>query len=390
MTKFWPFMANVAYFACVACVYPFLVLYYQSLGFSGSQIGLLSGITPVMTVIGGPLWTNLADVTRRHRLIMSLIVVVALLSLLALPLLRTFGPVLLMVIVLSACFSPITSFIDSATLFMLAGEKEMYGRVRLGGTFGFGVVGYVAGVLVQDYGLKLAFWSGALALLLALVAGQYLTYAPVSHAPATRAGTHSGSVRDLLANRRWWPFLAVAFAGGLALAVSNTYLLPYMKQLGANESTMGLALAVGTLSEVPVLFFGNRLIARFGPYRLLMAAMAITGARLVLFVFSGTPSAVLWLQLLSGLTFPLMWLAGVAYAHENAPSGLAATAQGLFGAMVYGFGAAVGNFAGGPLLERLGGHTTYLIFGAVILAIVLVVALWQKRLSAQQETAGSP
>jgi hypothetical protein len=41
------------------------------------------------------------------------------------------------------------------------------------------------------------------------------------------------------------------------------------------------------------------------------------------------------------MIFPAMWLSGVAYADEHAPAGLKSTAQGLFGAVAFGFGAAV-------------------------------------------------
>jgi hypothetical protein len=46
---------------------------------------------------------------------------------------------------------------------------------------------------------------------------------------------------------------------------------------------MGTAFLVGTLAEVPIMFFGNWLIKRLGAYGLLLLAMAISGIRLVLF-----------------------------------------------------------------------------------------------------------
>lgn len=379
MRKIWPFSLNVLIFAGFAFVAPFLVLYYQSVGFTGAQIGILTGITPLVTLFCTPLWTSLADVSQRHRLIMSLCILMAAGDVFVFPLLTTFVPILLIAILFNAVFSPILSFTDSATMFMLADEKDKYGRIRVGGTIGFGLAASIAGVLIQNYGLRLAFWGCSALLLLSFFVSQKLVHSPVKVSGSARSG-----IRKLLRNPRWRLFLIVALAGGLASSSTNTYLFPYMKSLGANESTMGLALTIGTLSEIPVLFFGNRLIQRFKPYGLLVLAMVITGGRLMLFAISDSPSLVLFFQLLNGLTFPAMWIAGVAYADQNAPAGMAATAQGLFGAMVFGFGAAIGGFIGGPLLESIGGRGLYLVFGSVVLVVITSAAVMQKRLSTEQ------
>jgi MFS family permease len=85
--------------------------------------------------------------------------------------------------------------------------------------------------------------------------------------------------------------------------------------------------------------------------------------------------------LLSGAGFAVMWMAGVSYADENAPKGMNASTQGLFGAAVFGFGAAIGGFAGGPLLESFGGRGLYLACGLAVLMTVLLVFLFDGRSS---------
>jgi PPP family 3-phenylpropionic acid transporter len=171
----------------------------------------------------------------------------------------------------------------------------------------------------------------------------------------------------------------------MALTASNSYFFPYLQELGTKESMMGITLTVGTLSEIPVLFFGDRLIKRLKPYGLLVLTVAVTGVRFLLFAACRTSTPILFIQLLNGLTFPAMWVAGVSYANENAPPGLGATAQGVFGAMVMGLGPAVGGFIGGLLIEGVGGRGLYLVFGAAMLVILAVVTLIQKCLPAKPD-----
>jgi MFS family permease len=159
MNKTWPFTLNFLLFAALAFVIPFLVLYYQSLGFTGAEIGLLTGLTPLVTMVSAPFWTGLADKTRRYRFIMSLAILVSVVILAVVPGLRAFVPVLLLVLLYNAFNAPVFSFTDSATMFMLGDKKDLYGRIRLGGTIGFGIAAFVAGVFVQNYGLRYAFWE---------------------------------------------------------------------------------------------------------------------------------------------------------------------------------------------------------------------------------------
>jgi PPP family 3-phenylpropionic acid transporter len=375
MRKLWPFTFNFLLFAAVASVVPFLVLYYQELGFTGAQIGLLTGITPLITFFIAPLWSGIADTTGKHRFIMSIAILGVVATLFIYPFLYTFLAVLLIAIILNFFSAPIVPFADSATMFMLADKKELYGRIRLGGTIGYGVAATIAGGLVQNYSLKIAFWGSAILLILGLIVSQKLVYG------RTKADNPRwGGFRNMLAKPRWLLFLILAFVGGVAMAAFNNYFFPYLKEVGASETMMGLALTIGTISEVPVLFYGNKLIHKFKAYGLLIVSMIVTGLRLILFAIAGTTMLVLFIQIISGLTFPAFWIAGVSFAEENAPPGMHTTAQGLFSAMVMGIGTAAGGFLGGLLLGSIGGRDLYLIFGIVVLISTTLIAVINRRL----------
>ena len=383
MRKIWPFGLSFLMFAGYATVGPFFVLFYQSLGFSGTQIGVLTGIAPLVTFLIVPLWTRLADKTHRHRLLMSVALAGGILVVSLFPLPRAFAPILGLAVLLNVFLAPVTPFADNAAMFMLGEKKNLYGRIRVGGTIGYGVAASLAGVLVHRFGLASAFWGCSSMFLLALLVSLRLVHAEPN------ASVHSrpkASLRAFLATPRWPLFLAVAFAGGLSLSSFN-YLFSFMAELGAKESIMGLALTIGTIAEVPILLLSHRLIKCLSPYPVLMLAILMMGIRLLLFAVSVTPGHILLSQILNCITFPLAWVAAVSYANEIAPTGLTTTAQGLLSATVYGFGMAVGGFLGGPLLERLGGRGLYLVFGVVVLAIVALVALIQSRLPAERPTS---
>lgn len=101
------FSFYVVIFAAIAAYRPYLVLYYQSLSFTGAQIGLLVGLAPLITIVALPLLTGLADATNRHRLIHSLLLLVAITSTLLLPHLYTFIPMLVLVTVAIVLWGPV-------------------------------------------------------------------------------------------------------------------------------------------------------------------------------------------------------------------------------------------------------------------------------------------
>ncbi len=380
LKKIWPFSFNFILFASTAFVSPFIVLYFQRLGFSGVQIGVLTGIAPLVTFVAAPLWSALADATHRHHLILGVAILLAITMLIVYPLVSTFAPILMVAIFLNIFFAPVSAFADSATMHMLANKRELYGRVRVGGSIGFGLAAAVAGTVVENYGLRYAFWGCAALFFLNFFISPKLEYGQDDNKDSI-----SKKVRALLANPRWVLFLIVAFAGGLSLAALNNYFFPYMSELGYSESIMGRAITFGSISEIPIMFFSNRLVKRFGSYKLLILAMIMTVIRMFLFAASDLLVVIVIAQLLNGFTFPIIWVAGVSYADENAPPGLRTTAQGLFGAMVFGIGMAVGGLAGGLLLEGIGGRGLYLVFGLGILTTVLVAELGQRRLAAMRQ-----
>lgn len=374
MKKYTPFAFYFLFFAASAAFMPYLVPYYQSLEFNGAQIGLLTSLSPLLAMVGAALWTGLADATHRHRLIMSLAMSVAICVGLIFPKLSAFLPVVVIVMLYSLFSAPVTAFADSATMGMLEGRTELYGRLRLGGTFGWGIASLFFGTLVEKYSLKLAFYLFASIMFIALLVSQYFSFKRAEVRGAFWKGAGS-----LLVNRRFVLFLLMALVSGIGLSSVNIYLFPYMDELNASKSMWGWAQTLSTISEIPVLLFSNRLLKRLQPRGMLLAGMGFTVLRLLLYAAISTPLGVLVSQLMNGLTFALIWVAGVSYANQSVPPGLSATGQGLFGAMVLGIGSAIGGFTGSLLLEGLGGRGMFGVMGLFMLVSLGVLMVLERR-----------
>jgi sugar phosphate permease len=103
--------------------------------------------------------------------------------------------------------------------------------------------------------------------------------------------------------------------------------------------------------------------------------VGLTGIRLLLYAAFNFPGGILVFQLLNRMTFPMVWVAGVSYADENSPADIKSTAQGFLGAMVYGFGAALGGLVGGLMLGSIGGRAMHLMVGIIVLVSVATFTL---------------
>jgi PPP family 3-phenylpropionic acid transporter len=372
--KIWPFTLDFLYFAALSAAMPYFVLFYQGLGFNGAQIGLLTGLPPLITLIASPFWTGLADARRWHKLVMGLGTLIVVLVMFLLPAFAGFAVVFSMIILFNIFISPVPSLADSATMTMLGEERAMYGRIRLGGTIGWGLFAPIAGALVENYGLKIGFWTFSAIMLINFFVSQQFSHG--THEPGT---SNRSRLRVLLINRRWINFLFLSFLGGIGASSAAIYLFPYMAELGASELTMGFALTIATLTEMPIFFFGNRFVRKFGSYGLLTLALMMFGIRSLLYAAVSIPLVVLFVQAFGGMIFPAMWTAGVSYADEHAPVGLKSTAQGLFGAASFGVGSAFSGFVSGPLLENIGGRGMFLVLGIIIL-VGLAIAEGLRRL----------
>lgn len=346
---FYPRIFYLFYYAASASLLPFLVLYYQEIGLTGRQIGVLAGVMPLTMFVGAPLWGELADVTQRTRRLLLLAIAGSFVPVALITQFSTFPWVLLAVLLLALTIAPVMPFADNAVLEALGDRQHEYGKQRFWGAVGWGVSAPLVGALTERAGIEWAFYA-----YLALMAGGLLVATRLPIPVRIEGRAWGAGLATFFGDTGRLAFLAAAFLGGMALSITHTFLLLHLSDLGADRTVIGLALTAATLSEFPVFLLAGRFLARFPASALLVLALLVFSLRLFAYSFVTEPAVILALQLLHGPSYALMWVAGIALAKQLAPVGTGNTAQGLFSAAVMGLGAATGGFVGGGLYEAVG------------------------------------
>jgi PPP family 3-phenylpropionic acid transporter len=379
-----PFTFYFFYFAAASFSLPFFILYYEGLGFNGAKVGVLAGIVPLVIMVGAPIWTRLADAKQCHQLVMSVTTGVTIAIAIIFPLFKDFVLILPLSILYAFFVSPIMPLADSATINMLGSEKNLYGRVRLGGTIGWGLTALLSGYIIQTYGTSWVFWGYGLIMVIVFFISQKFTYPS-----RVETAISGGDWRGTFINHQWMVFLLLSFIAGVGLTTINSFLSPYLKELDISQSFMGIALVISIISELPVMFYSNHLLKRYGTFLLLGIAIAMSAVRLLLYAGINSTQGILIFQLLNGFTFPLFLVTAVSHTNEISPEGMKASGQGVMNAVASGIGPSVGGFFSGLLMGSMGGQAMFAIIGSTMLAgVIAIFSLERKRSIRPQQTTG--
>jgi PPP family 3-phenylpropionic acid transporter len=352
----------------------FLSLYYKQLGLDDRQIGLLAGIPPLITLIGAPLWGQLHDRLGGRRWLLPAACLATLPLVFLISQARGFVPLVSLTLVYAFLATPIAPLGDHMTLTLLGDQRQRYGEQRIWGAVGFGLSAWATGALSERYDLSwiVVVYMGGMAHC-ALTA---FRLGGVSAAPAP-AEPRSAGLGILARQRVWQLFLLSMLLAGASISAFNSFYPLFLQSLGAGETLFGFSIAIATLSELPIFFFSARLLRRWGAGGVLILALSIYILRWLFYSVAWTPELALAGQMLHGLSFSALWVAGVSYAQQQSPPGLGATAQGVFNGILYGV-SAIGSVVGG-LIYADAGPAALFQTAALATGLALLVFLGARR-----------
>ena len=149
----------------------------------------------------------------------------------------------------------------------------------------------------------------------------------------------------------------------------NTFFIRVVESVGGDSRSLGIALAVAAIIELPVLFLYSRISGsgKRSSGFFLAVACGFYVVRGILYLFATNVIMIYLIQLLQSVSFGLMVAAKATYADECMASEDKTTGQALM-SFTDAFGAVVGTVIGGVLMNQ--GGVRLMLLGGVLIAFV--------------------
>ena len=380
----------VAIFLGFGVATPYLQVLLSRLGFNKQQVGAIQGSLELMAVLAPPCWGYLSDRWRHPRLALLLTAGASAPLFLLFGLAGTYALALAVAVGFGAFFRPQIPLADGYTFRYIHRHGGDYGRIRIGGSISF----IVCLLVVEQLGIggpepvPLIMMSMVVAGLVLMgsvlnLPGDDPAAAPAGAGAEPLATAAARSAADPPTAADWRAFLTrgvllftcAAFLGRIAMTSYYHFFSLYLKErLGFDQA--GYIWLLGPLSEMPVIFFSGRIMARIGTKALFELGLLGVVVRLVGYSLVTDIAHVIPLQLLHSLTFGAFHTASVNFVARAAPLRLKNSAQALFSAVTIGLGGLVGGWVGGYVAEHHGFTVLYQSFGALaIIALILLIFL---------------
>ncbi|QNK55584.1 MFS transporter [Paenibacillus sp. PAMC21692] len=340
---------NFSTFATQSLVISFIPLYFMTKGFSESQIGVIYSAGLSVSIFANII-TGLAS--DKYRTIRKLLVALLFAQLVLMSILYPLENVVLITIVMT-CFyffqTPIIPLSDSLILLSSQHTGTPYALIRIFGSLGFALSAYFFGLLLKGIGsewtIALAVGTIAISIFISLFIKDYQSTA--------RKIEFSGFFK-LLGQRQVLTFFVLILMVSISHRMYEGFLAVTMRQLGASDTLIGLALLVSAASEIPTLFLLGKYGHKLRELPLLAFASLMYGLRLWLMSEINDPQWFIATQAMHSISFGIYFSTALRYLSFLIPDEYRASGQAVYTIIWTGVAGLISGVIGGVVYEHLG------------------------------------
>jgi MFS transporter, PPP family, 3-phenylpropionic acid transporter len=362
------FFLLYAFTAGIGAVYnTFIPLYFQSIGFTGTMIGTLLAISPLMILISQPFWGTRGDRTRSINRLYRTILAGTTIMVACYPLTRNFYIVLVMIVIFSFFNSVMFTVQDVLVLQAIENTSVRYGTARMGSTIGFAVISIIAGVIInQNINLifPLTAGFGVIAFL--------ITY-KIPNVAGHQTRENRVSPLVLFKNRELVILTALCFFVVMTLGYYSNFFSIYFKELGGNNSLLGVYWFISAIIEVPFLLLADRIVRKLTVRGTLVLAALVMAVRWLLLFLLHDVYAVMATGLMHGFSFIVIIYCMATFINREMPPELKSSGQSFFALLGGGLPRILASVIGGIANDNIGIRKVFLICAVINMLVVIII-----------------
>lgn len=392
------------YWMMINVIFGYIAFYLSEYGYSAGEIGMLSAAFAALSAVCQPLLGLIADKNshfgwKPQILLFSMLccAIFGILFAVKQPIMVgfLFGLVMLFI----NCIQPMLN--AACFYYVKRGISVDFGIARGIGSMAYAFMSLILGYLTVKLGTSAVLYAGIPVLLIQFLVVLRMPYEDMNFTNISQKSAcltdedsvnvqhineESESVTEKVKKNsvlrggflKKYPIFCLMVVGSVLLvSVHNfmtTYLLKIMESVGGNSSHMGIALAIGAVTEIPVLFLFSHIVKRISASSLLVISGVAYIAKSLMFFLAGNVGMIYGAHFLQPFSYALYASASVYFANECMQEEDKITGQSLM-TMTMAFGSLVGNLVGGWFID-LSGVKAMLAFSSILsIFSVIVIAI---------------
>lgn len=386
------------YYASVSCINPFLSVYYNSLGMSSETIGILSALSPFITLIVTPMWGVLADRSgaKIDVLLVAVTSATVLRTCLILPATKYVWFLTLIVFLKSVFFAPVKSLNDSVTMsFLPKGNKSIYGKIREWGPAGKVISSPLMAYFIGNSknGFQIAFVTSALLSLPVILCHINLRLKDTQPSAMPKEQKKKKisllkSFQILKENEPLMKFFALLFIFGSSFGIVEAFVYVHIKNIFLNldiSSKWTISICRMCMAGGGVLGFriSAWLMKRHETMKTIVFSMMAQALSCFLYSLSEQQVYLPYIQMMLFLaeiiraaSVAVIWSVSTIHVNMLSDPEMSSSVLAFMDTVYTGLGKTFGCSFGGKVISRVGGiGPTYSYVGYILLTIAGVLFL---------------
>lgn len=351
---------NFAFFGLLALFIPFLPVFMTAQGLNESKVGLIIGAGSFITILVQPFFGMVSDCLKTVRKVILLLVLLTTLAGYSLYQMSSFTSIIILTLVVYAFLMPLDPLTESLSFTSSEELKISYGSVRTYGALGYAILSLIVGYAMDWFGMSSISYLFAVLGLASLIIVFFLKDVPTTPTPISKAG-----LKKLLSNKEMILFLLLIFISSIPARMNDTFLGIHIGTLNGDSKLVGIAFFISASTEILVFAFSFLWLKKGRELQLITIAIFFYAVRFVLSGIVDHPYALIAIQALQMLTFPIFYTAAIQYLYQIVPPEWRATGQTVLALLFFGISGIISSSIGGYIYNVFGGHIFYFVLSSI-------------------------